>query len=117
MINTVIGEDFNLLSFDPRGVNGSIPKASCYPTDALRAQSFEQIPWNVEFEAGDMFTGAENKAKACLDIMGEHGLYMNTPQTASDMNSILDALGQEKMFYWGFSCELCEAPTHNLAER
>ncbi|UKZ55812.1 hypothetical protein TrVGV298_009636 [Trichoderma virens] len=35
--------------------------------------------------------------------MGEHGPYMNTPQTAADMNSILDAVGQENMIYWGFS--------------
>lgn len=35
--------------------------------------------------------------------MGEHGLYINTPQTAADMNSILDAVGQQDMYYWGFS--------------
>lgn len=35
--------------------------------------------------------------------MGEHGKYMNTPQTAADMNSILDALGQDNLAYWGFS--------------
>lgn len=28
---------------------------------------------------------------------------VNTPQTAADMNSILDAVGQEDMIYWGFS--------------
>ncbi len=52
-----------------------------------------------------MYTKAENKAKACEDTTGEFGLYINTPQTAADMNSILDAIGQEKMYYWGFSCE------------
>ena len=51
-----------------------------------------------------MFTMAENKAKACHETMGEHGKYLNTPQTAADMDFILDALGQTKMFYWGFSC-------------
>lgn len=35
--------------------------------------------------------------------MGEHGLYINTPQTAADMNNILDAVGQDDMVYWGFS--------------
>lgn len=105
MLNKIIGEDFHLLSFDPRGVNMSIPKASCYPNDALRAQSFENNPWDLEFEAGEMFTKAENKAKACEDTMGEHGRYLNTPQTAADMDSILDAIGQEKMYYWGFSCK------------
>lgn len=105
-INKVIGEEFHLLSFDPRGVNGSIPQALCYPDGASRARSFTENPWNLEFEAGEMYTRAENKAKACTDTMGEHAGYINTPQTAADMNSILDAIGQEKMFYWGFSCEL-----------
>ncbi|KAG0651839.1 hydrolase [Hyphodiscus hymeniophilus] len=103
MLNKVIGEEFHLLSFDPRGVNGSIPRASCYPSDDQRAESFRDNPWDLEFEAGEMYTRAENKAKACIDTMGEHGAYLNTPQTAADMNSILNAIGQEKMFYWGFS--------------
>jgi pimeloyl-ACP methyl ester carboxylesterase len=98
-LNKVIGESFHLLSFDPRGVNGSIPRAICYPNDAQRAESFTNNPWDLEFQAGEMYTKAENKAKACEDMMGEYGGYLNTPQTASDMNSILDAIGQEKMYY------------------
>jgi pimeloyl-ACP methyl ester carboxylesterase len=35
--------------------------------------------------------------------MGEYAKYLNTPQTAADMNSILDAVGQKDMIYWGFS--------------
>lgn len=105
-INKVVGEDFHLLSFDPRGVNGSIPQASCYVSAEQRATEIEDTPWDLAYEAGKMFTKAENKARACEDVMGEHGKYLNTPQTASDMNSILDAIGQEEMYYWGFSCRL-----------
>jgi pimeloyl-ACP methyl ester carboxylesterase len=104
-LNKIIGEDFHLLSFDPRGVNGSVPRASCYVTAAQRAEEFEKNPWDLQFEAGEMYTRAENRAKACEDTTGEYGAYVNTPQTASDMNSILDAIGQEKMYYWGFSCK------------
>ena len=43
-------------------------------------------------------------------MMGEHGKYINTPQTAADMNSILDAIGQQKMYYWGFSCLFSPVP-------
>lgn len=35
--------------------------------------------------------------------MAEYAAYINTPQTAADMNSILDAVGQKDMIYWGFS--------------
>lgn len=104
-LNKLIGEGFHLLSFDPRGVSGSIPQAICYSSDAQRAEAFANNPWALEFQAGEMYTKAENKAKACEDTMGEYGRYVNTPQTASDMNSILDAIGQEKMYYWGFSCQ------------
>jgi pimeloyl-ACP methyl ester carboxylesterase len=104
-LNKIIGEGFHLLSFDPRGVNGSVPQASCYVTAEQRAVEIENIPWDLESQAGEMFTKAENKAKACEDTMGEYGAYVNTPQTAADMNSILDAIGQEKMYYWGFSCK------------
>lgn len=37
--------------------------------------------------------------KACADVGGDHGKYVNTPQT----NSILDAVGQDYMVYWGTS--------------
>jgi len=106
MLNKILGEEFHLLSFDPRGVNGSIPQASCFVSAAQRAEEIEQNPWDALFEAGEMFTKAENGAQACIDTMGEHGAYVNTPQTAADMNSILDAIGQKEMYYWGFSCKL-----------
>ncbi|KAE9378409.1 alpha/beta-hydrolase [Stipitochalara longipes BDJ] len=102
-VNKIVGEGFHLLSFDPRGVNGSIPKSSCYVSPEQRAEEIENIPWDLEFQAGEMYSKAENKVKACEDTMGEYGGYINTPQTAADMNSILDAIGQEKMYYWGFS--------------
>src|SRR5436190_22371739 len=103
-LNKIVGEEFHLLSFDLRGVNGSIPQASCYVNTEQRAKEIESNPWNLMFEAGEMFTRAENKAKACTDTTGEYGAYINTPQTAADMNSILDAIGQEDMYYWGVSC-------------
>ncbi|KAH7305222.1 Alpha/Beta hydrolase protein [Stachybotrys elegans] len=102
-LNKIIGEEFHLLGFDPRGVVGSIPQANCYPSNTKRVEAFLTNPWDVYYEAGEMYTRAENKVKACGEIMGERGHYINTPQTAADMNSILDALGQEKMYYWGFS--------------
>lgn len=115
-LNKVIGEDFHLLSFDPRGVGASKPTASCYPNSQLRADAFNNNPWDVEFQAGEMYTNAENKARACQEIMGEHGTFLNTPQTATDMNSILDAVGQEKMYYWGFSCKCFQASCLTLLE-
>lgn len=33
--------------------------------------------------------------------MEQRMAYVNTPQTAADMNSILKAIGQRDMLYWG----------------
>ncbi|CAG9948905.1 unnamed protein product [Clonostachys rosea f. rosea IK726] len=102
-LNAIVGEGYHLVSFDPRGVNTSRPLASCYP-DSQSRQRLSQVR-NVDpvLDSGEIFAWADNYAQACADVMGEHGIYINTPQTAADMNSILDALGQDSMAYWGFS--------------
>ncbi|RDH32470.1 hypothetical protein BDQ94DRAFT_171231 [Aspergillus welwitschiae] len=100
-LNKLIGEGFHLLSFDPRGVSGSIPKAVCYPSNSERAAAFASTPWDLKFQAGEMYTRAENKVKACEDMMGEHGKYISTLQIAADMNSILDAIGQQQI--WNYT--------------
>ncbi|POS73588.1 hypothetical protein DHEL01_v208025 [Diaporthe helianthi] len=102
-LHAIVGEGFHLLSFDPRGVNGSSPKALCYPD--LEARRNLEAPRPVRFveDSGAAYANAHNFVRACADTMGEHGLYINTPQTAADMNSILDAVGQKDMVYWGFS--------------
>ncbi|KAK0649068.1 Alpha/Beta hydrolase protein [Cercophora newfieldiana] len=104
-LNTIVGEGFHLLSFDPRGINGSRPLASCYATpDDRRNPNFSPIRGkNVDWDASEAWAWSSNFVRACADSMGEHGAYLNTPQTAADMNDILDAVGQEDMYYWGFS--------------
>lgn len=102
-LHTIVGEGFHLLSFDPRGINGSTPKALCYPDRETRRNLAAPLPTRLIEDSGQGFANAQNFVRACADTMGEHGLYINTPQTAADMNSILDAVGQKDMVYWGFS--------------
>ncbi|RYP35443.1 hypothetical protein DL767_003850 [Monosporascus sp. MG133] len=103
-LSAIVGEGFHLLSFDPRGVNGSRPLASCYPDEETR-RKLSPVRDTKPFEdSPDIYAWTQNFVKACADTMGEHGKYVNTPQTAADMNSILDAVGQsDDMIYWGFS--------------
>ncbi|KAK4195980.1 Alpha/Beta hydrolase protein [Triangularia verruculosa] len=79
-LHSIVGENFNLLGFDPRGVGSSTPSIS-----------------------DDYWASGLKYSEACKQAMGEHGEYINTPQTAAEMNSILNALGQRDMYYWGFS--------------
>ena len=103
-LSEIVGEGIHLLSFDPRGINGSKPSASCYPDDdARRNIPKPEPPRNAITDSGELWAWAAGYARACTDTMGEYGPHINTPQTAADMNDILDALGQEDMYYWGFS--------------
>lgn len=102
-INAIIGENFHLLSFDPRGVNQSVPRANCYPTDEVRRELGTVRNKRLVEDSGELWAWTATHVKGCVDTMGVHGPYINTPQTAADMNSILDAVGQQDMYYWGFS--------------
>ncbi|RFU79005.1 hypothetical protein TARUN_3236 [Trichoderma arundinaceum] len=100
---SIVGENFNIIAFDPRGINGSTPLGSCYANENIR-MGMSNIPLdNLVTDAPFMGSWAPNFAKSCAQISGEHGKYINTPQVAADMNSILDAIGQEDMWYWGQS--------------
>ncbi|KAI1271774.1 Alpha/Beta hydrolase protein [Xylaria sp. FL0933] len=102
-LSTIIGEDFHLVAFDPRGVNNSRPLATCYPDEETRHALGPVRDQRVLEDSAEVYAWSKNYVRACAETMGEHGKYLNTPQTAADMNSILDALGQEDMIYWGFS--------------
>ncbi|KAJ5701680.1 hypothetical protein N7488_009228 [Penicillium malachiteum] len=101
-IKALVGDGFHLVSFDPRGVNSSTPAAVCYPNAQTRKE-LSPVRANDASDSAELYAWSLNFAKACSDTMGEYGKYINTPQTAADMNSILDALGQSDMYYWGFS--------------
>jgi pimeloyl-ACP methyl ester carboxylesterase len=102
-IRTIVGEGFHLLSFDPRGVNSSSPAATCYPDAKSAAKLGGVRASNPLTDSPEVWAWTQNFAKACADTMGEHAKYTNSPQTAADMNNILDAIGQKNMIYWGFS--------------
>ena len=103
-LSTIVGSGYHILGFDPRGVNGSVPVASCYPDKESRSQlSFMKSDYHPLESSRDTYAWTTGFVRACAESLGEHGKYINTPQTAADMNSILDAVGQDEMIYWGFS--------------
>ncbi|KAL2829569.1 Alpha/Beta hydrolase protein [Aspergillus pseudoustus] len=103
LLQTIVGSGFHLVSFDPRGVNRSTPAATCYPDRASRRKLSRVRSMDLVHDSPEVYAWAQNFVQACADTMGEYAAYVNTPQTAADMNSILDALGQDDMYYWGFS--------------
>ncbi|CAI7631042.1 unnamed protein product [Penicillium viridicatum] len=102
-LKDILGESFHLLTFDPRGVNSSTPAASCYPDATTRREKSRIQARDTVADSPEIYAWAQNFAKACPETMGDYAPYISTPQTAADMNSILDAVGQTDMIYWGFS--------------
>lgn len=73
-LNTILDEGYHILSFDPRGVNGSRPRAECYPDEATRRA--HSMPRSGRLsDTGEMYAWNKNLARACYDIMGEHAEY------------------------------------------
>ncbi|PFH62763.1 hypothetical protein XA68_11986 [Ophiocordyceps unilateralis] len=102
-LHDVVGEDYHLLSFDPRGIGQSRPPAACYPTRAARRSRFRFTDPDPFSQSVTRYAWTENYVLSCADTMKGYGKYINTPQTAADMNNILDAVGQKDMLFWGFS--------------
>ncbi|OAA56445.1 S33 family peptidase [Cordyceps fumosorosea ARSEF 2679] len=102
-IHTIVGEDkFHLLSFDPRGIADSRPRGECFKNSTSRRMLLSAETGEPAQDA-KLWSETGNVMRACADNMGDFGPHINTPQTAADMNSILDAVGQDNLYYWGFS--------------
>ncbi|KAJ6446638.1 DUF1740-domain-containing protein [Purpureocillium lavendulum] len=109
-LRAIVGDGYHILGFDPRGVNKSHPAAVFYSDQGTRDRLAPSAPsqWAIPIsDAGRLkpriSAWADNISRASAETNGEHGKYLNTPQTAADMSSILDAVGQQDMHYWGFS--------------
>ncbi|PIL33846.1 hypothetical protein GSI_03552 [Ganoderma sinense ZZ0214-1] len=106
-----VGDSFDFLSFDPRGVGASTPRLDCVTT------SSERDIWNMQvgnqlLDASDVsllnlyvaraqLVGARCAAASALNE--DIAQYMSTASVATDMLNIVEKLGQEKLQYWGFS--------------
>ncbi|GAA1590297.1 alpha/beta hydrolase [Actinoplanes couchii] len=95
------GAAYDWIGFDPRGVGASKPKISCdskYNTD-LRPPYVPATP-KIEDE---WHTRTRAYAAACAKNGGDLLRHMRTEDTVRDIDSIRQALGVEKISFYGFS--------------
>ncbi|KZV95747.1 hypothetical protein EXIGLDRAFT_765947, partial [Exidia glandulosa HHB12029] len=113
----LVGPGYDLIGFDPRGVGATIPNVQCFEpeewdefiqTDALVMRTDDN---SIAYaRARDEIIA--NKCKAALGGNGQEqagtsveewggGRFMDSASTATDMLRIVQALGQEKLNYWG----------------
>ncbi|NYF11632.1 pimeloyl-ACP methyl ester carboxylesterase [Leifsonia sp. AK011] len=103
--DTELQANFDVVGFDPRGVNRSTP-VTCYDDPSELDSYLYGIPpgepgsdeW---LEAAS--TATRDLGQRCLDLTGPLLGYVDTPSAARDMDMLRAALGDEKLNFLGYS--------------
>ncbi|KAJ5980326.1 Peptidase S33 tripeptidyl aminopeptidase-like C-terminal [Penicillium waksmanii] len=90
---------FDVVGWDPRGVNLSLPSGACYPQDAHRDRwSLLSLKYREEAPSSQLeVLDAMNNATffACQQRLGDFGRFVSTASVARDLDEIRKALGEE----------------------
>ncbi|KAF8745417.1 alpha beta-hydrolase, partial [Rhizoctonia solani] len=114
-ISIMVDGRYDIISFDPRGVNLTGPPTACYDTEYKFAQKMYQLnaqeaPFPHIGGAGEIAHVAKLSAiqsshpKACTEN-GNHDMLTNsgTVAVAKDMERIVQALGEDGLNFLGYS--------------
>lgn len=115
----VVGKQFSIIGFDPRGINNTRPlaSASCFDSTVdrilwdVKGGAGGKIPGGNEEGLGEAFARGKILGKMCTSgKRAEEGRYLGTASVARDMLAITDATWdlsksgiRKGLQYWGFS--------------
>ncbi|KAJ7449248.1 TAP-like protein-domain-containing protein [Mycena latifolia] len=104
----IIGPEFDIIGFDVRGMAHSTPRVSLFKTEVERAIWHQTIPLPQELNASAdavarAWARAQVNGRLAAERAGDYLAHINTDNTARDMLRIVEALGVEKLQYWGMS--------------
>ncbi|MDT9695362.1 alpha/beta hydrolase [Streptomyces sp. P17] len=96
-----VAAQYDVIGFDPRGVGKSKPALDCKPGhfNPVRPDS---VPSTPAIEKANL-QRAKSFAKACGDKYARLLPYINTISAVQDMDRIRQALGAERINYFGYS--------------
>ncbi|SDM45085.1 alpha/beta hydrolase [Nonomuraea jiangxiensis] len=98
-----LGERYDVVGFDPRGVGGSEPAVHCVdPEVYYKAPRPDAVPRGPQ-EERVLLGRAQEYADRCGDFWAWLLPHLTTENSARDMDSIRAALGEEKISYLGYS--------------
>jgi pimeloyl-ACP methyl ester carboxylesterase len=107
-LQAVVGRNFDIVTFDPRGISASVPRIECWDSAQKRQNwAMQEVP-TIDSHPGvmyDVWARAAAFSRACERSHNATGLlrHIGTASHARDMLEILDQMGQDKLQYWGFS--------------
>ncbi|KAK7040317.1 hypothetical protein VNI00_009785 [Paramarasmius palmivorus] len=102
----IIGSQFDLVGFDPRGVSRSTPRVELFQTREERALWFRPAIKELNHSSDNVASfWVRNKINGQLAQERLINLlpYITTSHVAQDMLHIVEAHGRERLQYWGFS--------------
>jgi pimeloyl-ACP methyl ester carboxylesterase len=107
-LQQVVGEEFDIVGFDPRGIGQSTPRLNVFPDQAEGTEWMLKQPTapllNSSTDAVARFhayTSVYNSLAA--ERMRYDATNASTASVARDMLEITKAHGRDKIQYWGFS--------------
>ncbi|KAK0436280.1 hypothetical protein EV421DRAFT_1739735 [Armillaria borealis] len=109
LLASVVGNQYDIISFDPRGVGNSTPRAEFFPS---KEEHYQWIAianhWNTVFnttsdEIPYLWASAQVIAELAKERNNGTMNYISMDNIARDMLRINEAAGQAKLQYWGFS--------------
>ncbi|KAK7047826.1 hypothetical protein VNI00_006154 [Paramarasmius palmivorus] len=103
---TLIGPQFDMVGFDPRGISRSTPRAEFFETRAERAlwyrPSFKELNHSSD-NVASAWARSKINGQLAGERLGDILPHFTTDHVSRDMLSIVEAHGREKIQYWGFS--------------
>ncbi|PVG01812.1 alpha/beta-hydrolase [Serendipita vermifera] len=108
LFQTVLGVEYDIVGFDPRGVGFTTPVIDIFETPLDRAawqiRMLEAPFVNESSSALGQFAGRAKLINTLIEEKAANATqHATTPVVATDMLRIITALGQDKLQFWGFS--------------
>jgi pimeloyl-ACP methyl ester carboxylesterase len=94
-------DHFDIIAWDPRGTGKSTPAINC--VDNYDEYFGIDSPPDSPEEKQALIDASQAFNDECMANSGEILPYISTQASATDMNSIRQALGEDKISYFGFS--------------
>jgi pimeloyl-ACP methyl ester carboxylesterase len=108
-LQTIVGDNHDIVSFDPRGVGASVRRIECWRgSTQVRAMWDMRDVGVVDAHPGVLYDAVARAgafSRTCEANLRDSGILRHSSTTyhARDMLEILEQMGETKLKYWGFS--------------